>query len=161
MRKVKTDNCDLIQYLETVKELKNHITIEEYRNEYRRLRSDDIPWSKVQKFKSEHTELRRLDKKREYLIECFIDELNPISSSKANTAAKSSGNFDLFNERALYRKALSEKSDDDIIALVIKQRTEAAVGFQRSIEKSLDQLSNIASTFKQQQQNKSRRRIAP
>lgn len=27
MRKVKTDNSDLIQYLETVKELKNHITI--------------------------------------------------------------------------------------------------------------------------------------
>ena len=108
MRKVKTDNSDLIQYLETVKELKNHITIQEYRNEYRRLRSDDIPWSKVQKFKSEHTELRRLDKKRESFIECFIDELNPISSSKANTSAKSSGNFDLFRERALYRKALSE-----------------------------------------------------
>lgn len=160
MRKVKTDNSDLIQYLETVKELKNHITIEEYRNEYRRLRSDDIPWSKVQKFKSEHTELRRLDKKRESLIECFIDELNPISSSKANTSAKSSGNFDLFNERALYRKALSEKSDGDIIALVIKQRTEAASEFQRSIGQSLDQLSDIASAF-EQQQNKSRRRIAP
>lgn len=160
MRKVKTDNSDLIQYLEAIKELKNHITIEEYRNEYRKLRSDDIPWSKVQKFKSEHTELRRLDKKRESFIECFIDELNPISSSKANTSAKSSGNFDLFNERALYRKALSEKSDDEIFALVIKQRTEAAVEFQRSIEHSLDQLSDIASTF-EQQQNKSRRRIAP
>lgn len=160
MRKVKTDNSDLIQYLETVKELKNHITIEEYRNEYSRLRSDDIPWSKVQKFKSEHTELRRLDKKRESLIECFIDELNPISSSKANTSAKSSGNFYLFTERALYRKAISEKSDGDIIALVIKQRTEAASEFQRSIEQSLDQLSDIASAF-EQQQNKSRRRIAP
>ncbi|WP_183059229.1 DUF4756 family protein [Salmonella enterica] len=160
MRKVKTDNSDLIQYLEAIKELKNHITIEEYRNEYRRLRSDDIPWSKVQKFKSEHTELRRLDKKRESFIECFIDELNPVSSSKANTSAKSSGNFDLFTERALYRKAISEKSDDDIIALVIKQRTEAAVEFQRSIEQSLEQLSDIASAF-EQQQNKSRRRIAP
>lgn len=129
MRKVKTDNSDLIQYLETVKELKNNITIEEYRKEYRRLRSDDVPLIKAQKFKSAHTELRRLDKKRESLIECFIDELNPISSSKANTSAKSSGNFNLFNERALYRKALSEKSDDDIIALVIKQRTEAALEF--------------------------------
>lgn len=154
MRKVKTDNSDLIQYLETVKELKNHITIEEYRNEYRRLRSDDIPWSKVQKFKSEHTELRRLDKKRESFIECFIDELNPISSSKANTSAKSSGNFDLFRERALYRKALSEKSDDDIIALVIKQRTEAAVEFQRSIEQSLNQLSSIASEFEPSSQKR-------
>lgn len=160
MRKVKTDNSDLIEYVNTVKELKNHITIEEYRSEYRRLHSDDIPWSKVKKFKSEHTELRRLDKKRESLIECFIDELNPISSSKANTSAKSSGNFDLFTERALYRKALSEKSDEEIVALVIKQRTEAAVEFQRSIEHSLDQLSDIASTF-EQQQNKSRRRIAP
>lgn len=154
MRKVKTDNNDLIQYLETVKELKNHIPIEEYRNEYRRLRSDDIPWSKVQKFKSEHTELRRLDKKRESLIECFIDELNPISSSKANTSAKSSGNFDLFNERALYRKALSEKSDDEIFALVIKQRTEAAVGFQRSIEQSLEQLSHISSEFEPSSQKR-------
>lgn len=154
MRKVKTDNSDLIQYLEAIKELKNHITIEEYRNEYRRLRSDDIPWSKVQKFKSEHTELRILDKKRESFIECFIDELNPISSSKANTSAKSSGNFDLFNERALYRKALSEQSGDEIFALVIKQRTEAAVEFQRSIEQSLEQLSHISSEFEPSSQKR-------
>lgn len=127
MRKVKTDNSDLIQYLATIKELKNHILIEQYRNEYRRLRSDDVPLIKAQKFKSAHTELRRLDKKRESLIECFIDELNPISSSKANTSARSSGNLDLFNERVLYRKAISEKSDEEIVALVIKQRTEAAV----------------------------------
>ncbi len=45
MRKVKTDNSDLIEYVNTVKELINHITIEEYRNEYRRLRSDGIPKS--------------------------------------------------------------------------------------------------------------------
>ncbi|ENB9837519.1 DUF4756 family protein, partial [Salmonella enterica subsp. enterica serovar Chester] len=147
-------------YVNTVKELKNHISIEEYRNEYRKLRSDDIPLIKAQKFKSAHTELRRLEKKRESLIEYFIDELNPISSSKANTSARSTGNLDLFNERVLYRKALSEKSDEEIIALVIKQRTEAAVEFQRSIEHSLDQLSTIASTI-EQQQNKPRRRIAP
>ncbi|WP_139764712.1 DUF4756 family protein, partial [Salmonella enterica] len=83
------------------------ISIEEYRKEYRRLRSDDVPLVKAQKFKSAHTELRRLEKKRESLIEYFIDELNPISSSKANTSAKSSGNLDLFNERVLYRKAIS------------------------------------------------------
>ncbi|EAW4434981.1 DUF4756 family protein [Salmonella enterica] len=154
MRKVKTDNSDLIQYLDTVKELKNHISIEEYRNEYRRLRSDVVPLVKAQKFKSANTELRRLDKKRESLIECFIDELNPISSSKANTSAKSSGNLDLFNERALYRKALSEKSDDDIIALVIKQRTEVAVEFQRSIEQSLEQLSHISSEFEPSSQKR-------
>lgn len=154
MRKVKTDNSDLIQYLETVKELKNHISIEEYRNEYRRLRSDDVPLIKAQKFKSTHTELRRLEKKRESFIECFIDELNPISSSKANTSAKSSGNFDLFNERALYRKAISEKSDDEIFALVIKQRTEAAIEFQRSIEQSLEQLSHISSEFEPSSQKR-------
>ncbi|EAV2166274.1 DUF4756 family protein [Salmonella enterica] len=154
------DNNDLIQYLETVKELKNHIPIEDYRNEYRRLRSDDVPLIKAQKFKSAHTELRRLEKKRESLIEYFIDELNPISSSKANTSARSTGNLDLFNERVLYRKAISEKSGKEIVALVIKQRTEAAVEFQRSIEHSLDQLSTIASTI-EQQQNKARRRIAP
>ncbi|EAM2857223.1 DUF4756 family protein [Salmonella enterica subsp. enterica serovar Nima] len=160
MRKVKTDNSDLIEYVNTVKELINHITIEEYRNEYRRLRSDGIPLIKAKKFKSAHTELRRLEKKRESLIEYFIDELNPISSSKANTSARSSGNLDLFNERVLYRKAISEKSDEEIISLIIKQRTEAAVEFQRSIEHSLDQLSTIASTI-EQQQNKARRRIAP
>ncbi|EFB2826073.1 DUF4756 family protein [Escherichia sp. 93.0816] len=160
MRKVKTDNSDLIEYLDTIKELKNHISIEEYRNEYRKLRSNDIPLVKAQKFKSAHTELRRLEKKRESLIEYFIDELNPISSSKANTSARSTGNLDLFNERVLYRKAISEKSDEEIVALVIKQRTEAAVEFQRSIEQSLEQLSTIASTI-EQQQNKARRRIAP
>ncbi|EBF1850878.1 DUF4756 family protein, partial [Salmonella enterica] len=95
MRKVKTDNSDLIECINTVKELKNHISIEEYRNEYRKHRSDDIPLIKAQKFKSAHTELRRLEKKRESIIEYFIDELNPISSSKANTSARSTGNLDL------------------------------------------------------------------
>ncbi|ECF6041821.1 DUF4756 family protein [Salmonella enterica subsp. salamae] len=154
MRKVKTDNSDLIEYVNTIKELKNHISIEEYRNEYRRLRSDDVPLIKAQKFKSAHTELRRLDKKRESLIECFIDELNPISSSKANTSAKSSGNLDLFNERVLYRKAISEKSDEEIISLIIKQRTEAAIEFQRSIEQSLEQLSHISSEFEPSSQKR-------
>lgn len=72
MRKVKTDNSDLIQYLETVKELKNHISIEEYRNEYRRLRSDDVPLIKAQKFKSAHTELRRLEKRENLLLNTLL-----------------------------------------------------------------------------------------
>lgn len=108
----------------------------------------------AQKFKSAHTELRRLEKKRESLIEYFIDEFNPISSSKANTSAKLSGNLDLFNERVLYRKAISEKSDEEIVALVIKQRTEAAIEFQRSIEQSLEQLSHISSEFEPLSQNR-------
>ncbi|WP_142446345.1 DUF4756 family protein [Klebsiella pasteurii] len=143
-----------MQYLETAKELKNHIPIEEYRNEYRRLRSDDIPLIKSQNFKSAHTELCRLEKKKESLIEYFIDELNSISSSKANTSARSSGNLDLFNERILYRKVISEKNDDEIIALVIKQRTEAALKFQRSIEQSLDQLTHISSMFEPSSQKR-------
>ncbi len=72
MRKVKTDNSDLIEYLDTVKELKNHISIEEYRNEYRKLRSDDIPLVKAQKFKSTHTELRRLEKKENLLLNTLL-----------------------------------------------------------------------------------------
>ncbi|MGT6557372.1 DUF4756 family protein, partial [Escherichia coli] len=114
---------------------------------------------KAQKFKSAHTELRRLEKKRESLIEYFIDELNPISSSKANTSARSTGNLDLFNERVLYRKAISEKSDEEIVALVIKQRTEAAVEFQCSIEQSLEQLSRISSEF--EPSSKKRRKMSP
>lgn len=97
-------------------------------------------------------------KKRESLIEYFIDELNPISSSKANTSARSTGNLDLFNERVLYRKAISEKSDEEIVALVIKQRTEAAVEFQRSIEQSLEQLSRISSEF--EPSNQKRRKMS-
>ncbi|NJG24656.1 DUF4756 family protein, partial [Salmonella enterica] len=80
--------------------------------------------------------------------------LNPISSSKANTSVKSSGNLDLFNERVLYRKAISEKSDEEIVALVIKQRTEAAVEFQHSIEQSLEQLSHISSEFEPSSQKR-------
>ncbi|HIH6649290.1 TPA: DUF4756 family protein, partial [Klebsiella michiganensis] len=87
-------------------------------------------------------------------IEYFIDELNPISSSIANTSARSSGNLDKINERMLYRKAIEEKSDEEIIALVIKQRTEAAVEFQRSIEQSLEQLSHISSEFEPSSQKR-------
>lgn len=72
MRKVKTDNSDLIEYVNTVKELKNHIPIEEYRNEYRKLRSDDIPLVKAQKFKSAHIELRRLEKRENLLLNTLL-----------------------------------------------------------------------------------------
>ncbi|HHW3548881.1 TPA: DUF4756 family protein, partial [Escherichia coli] len=44
-------------------------------------------------------------------------------------------------------KSLLEKSPDELVALVIKQRTEAALEFQRSVEQSLEQLSNISSEF--------------
>lgn len=141
MRKVKLDNDDLIQYLDTVEALKQHITIDEYRAEYRRLRSDDIPFIEAKKFKSAHTELLRLERKKESLLEKFIEELNPISHASA-LASKS---LEKVQESILYRKALVEKSPDELIALVIKQRTEAALEFQCSVEQSLKQLSVISS----------------
>lgn len=150
MRKVKTDNSDLIQYLDTIKELKNHISIEEYRNEYRRLRSDDVPLIKAQKFKSAHTELRRLDRKKESLLDKFIDELNPVNQA----SAFASKNTDKLETYSLYRRNLLEKSDEEIIALVIKQRTETALEFQSSIEHSLEQLSHISSEFKPSSQKR-------
>ncbi|EAU4677731.1 DUF4756 family protein [Salmonella enterica] len=150
MKKVKLDNSDLIQYLDTIKELKNHISIEEYRNEYRKLRSDNIPLIKAQKFKSAHTELRRLDRKKESLLDKFIDELNPVNQA----SAFASKNIDKLETYSLYRRSLLEKSDDEIVSLVIKQRTEAAVKFQRSIEQSLEQLSHISSEFEPSSQKR-------
>ena len=158
MRKVQLDNTDLLAYFNTIEELKNHPSMEEYRTGYRNLRDDDAFAYEINKYRSAHTTLRRLDKKRQSLLDSFISELNPISYSAANTAAKSSGNFDLINERILYRKAIEEKSDTEIIALVIKQRTEAALEFQRSVEQSLEQLSSISSDF--ESSNKKRRKLS-
>ncbi|WP_308345299.1 DUF4756 family protein [Serratia marcescens] len=148
MRKVQFDNSDLLAYFNTIEELKNHPSMEEYRTGYRNLRDDDAFAYEINKYRSAHTTLRRLDKKRQSLLDSFISELNPISYSAANTAAKSSGSFDLINERIFYRKVIEEKSDAEIIALVIKQRTEAALKFQHSIEQSLEQLSSISVEFK-------------
>lgn len=158
MRKVQLDNSDLLAYFNTIEELKNHPSMEEYRTGYRKLREDDAFAYEINKYRSAHTTLRRLDKKRQSLLDSFIGELNPISYSAANTAAKSSGSLDLINERIFYRKAIEEKSDAEIIALVIKQRTEAALAFQRSVEQSLEQLSSISSDFKSS--NKYRRKIS-
>lgn len=158
MRKVQLYNSDLLAYFNTIEELKNHPSMDEYRTGYRKLRDDNAFAYEIKKYRSAHATLRRLDKKRQSLLDSFIGELNPISYSAANTAAKSSGNFDLINERILYRKAIEEKSDAEIIALVIKQRTEAALAFQRSVEMSLEQLSSIASDF--ESSNKSRRKMS-
>ena len=150
MRKVKTDNNDLIQYLETVKELKNNISIEEYKKEYRKLRADGIPLIKAQKFKSANTELRRLDRKKESLLDKFLDELTSVNQA----SAFASKNIDKLETYSFYRRNLLEKSDEEIIALVIKQRTEAAVEFQRSVEQSLEQLSQISSEFEASSQKR-------
>ena len=66
---------------------------------------------RFKKFKSAHNpNFADWIKKRESLIELFIDELNPISSSTARTAAKSSGNFDvLHRENALFQNTFRKK----------------------------------------------------
>lgn len=143
MMKVKLDNDDLIQYLNTIKALKKYPTMSEYREEYRRLRTDGSPLIEAKKFKSAHTELLRLDRKKKSLLEKFIEELNPIS----HASALASKNLEKVQESMLYRKTLIEKTPDELFALVIKQRTEAALEFQRSVEQSLEQLSNISSEF--------------
>ncbi|HHE0002285.1 TPA: DUF4756 family protein [Klebsiella pneumoniae] len=143
MRKVKLNNDDLIQYLNTINTLKQYPTMSEYREQYRRLRTDGSPLSEAKKFKSAHTELLRLDRKKKSLLDKFIEELNPISH--ASTLASKS--LEKVQESILYRKTLLEKTPDELFALVIKQRTEAALEFQRSVEQSLEQLSNISSEF--------------
>ncbi|MEQ9849720.1 DUF4756 family protein [Pectobacterium brasiliense] len=130
-----------------MEKIKEQPSMDEYKEGYRKLRNDDAFEYEIKKYRSAHTELRRLDKKRQSLMGSFIGELNPISFSTANTSAKSSGNLDKFYERSLYRKAIQEKSDEEIVSLIIKQRTEAALQFQRSVEQSLEQLSNISSDF--------------
>ncbi|ECC4035855.1 DUF4756 family protein, partial [Salmonella enterica] len=69
----------------------------------------------------------------------------PISQSAVRTSAKSSGTLDVFLERMIYQKTLLEKSDEEIIALVIKQRTEATLELQHSVENRLQQLKDISS----------------
>lgn len=90
MRKVQLDNTDLLAYFNTIEELKNHPSMDEYRAGYSKLRDDDDTFAyEIKKYRSAHTTLRRLDKKRQSLLDSFISELNPISYSAANTAAKS------------------------------------------------------------------------
>lgn len=145
MRKVKLDNSDLLEYFDTIEKLEQQPSMDEYKEGYRKLRNDDAFEYEIKKYRSAHTELRRLDKKRQSLMGSFIGELNPISFSTANTSAKSSGDLDKFYERSLYRKAIQAKSDEEIVSLIIKQRTEAALQFQRSVEQSLEQLASISS----------------
>ncbi|WP_323640444.1 DUF4756 family protein [Pectobacterium polonicum] len=145
MRNVKLDNSDILEYFYTIEKLKQQPSMDEYLEGYRKVREDNPFGTEVDKYRSAHSELRRLDKKRQSLIDNFAIELNPISSSTARTAAKSSGNLDIMHERMIYQRAISEKTDSEIVALVIKQRTEAALQFQRSVEQSLEQLSSISS----------------
>ncbi|WP_299999574.1 DUF4756 family protein [uncultured Cedecea sp.] len=158
MRKIKLDNSDLLTYFETIEKLKQQPSMDEYLEGYRKVREATPFGAEVDKYRSAHSELRRLDKKRQSLIDSFIDELNPISGSTARTAAKSSGNINTLHERMIYQKAISEKTDAEIVALVVKQRTEAALAFQRSVELSLGQLSHISSDI--EKSNKKQRKMS-
>lgn len=75
MRKVKLDNDDLIQYLNTIKALKKYPTMSEYRDEYRRLRTNGSPLIEAKEFKSAHTNLLRLDRKKKSLLENLLKNL--------------------------------------------------------------------------------------
>lgn len=158
MRNVKLDNSDILAYFDTIEKLKKQPSMDEYLEGYRKVREEYPFGTQVDKYRSAYNELRRLDKKRQSFMGNFIGGLNPISFSTANTSTKSSGDLDKFYERSLYRKAIQEKSDEGIIALVIKQRTKAALEFQRSVEQSLEQLSSISSDFGKL--NQKRRKMA-
>ena len=100
MRKVQLNNSDLLAYFNTVEDSK---IIHQWRNielDTVSIRDDDDAFAyEIKKYRSAHTTLRRLDKKRQSLLDSFIGELNPISYSAANTAAKIiRENFDLINE---------------------------------------------------------------
>lgn len=109
MRKTKLDNSDLLTYFETIEKLKQQPSMDEYLEGYRKVREEYPFGTQVDIYRSAYNELRRLDKKRQSLIDSFIVELNPISSSTARTAAKSSGNLDVMHERMIYQRTISEK----------------------------------------------------
>lgn len=108
MMNIKLDNNDLIQYLNTIKALKQYPTMSEYRDEYRRLRTNGSTLIEAKQFKSAHTNLFRLDRKKKSLLGKFIEELNPISHASA-IASKS---LEKVQESMLYRKTLIEKTPD-------------------------------------------------
>ncbi len=61
--------------------------------------------------------------------------------------------------RSLARTFIREKSDEEIISMLLKQRTEALLEFQSDIEHSLAQLSEITSTFNTAHENTPHRRF--
>ncbi|EJA4108470.1 DUF4756 family protein, partial [Salmonella enterica] len=130
---------DLIEYLDIVKDLRNYIPIEEYLEEYFKLREDvSVPCSRLSEYRSAHTELRSLDKKKRSLIQTFIGELNPVNRASV----------------------VASKTDEEIVSLVIKQRTEAMIEFERSVENSLQQLKNISSDFEAKHNNVFNRKMS-
>lgn len=128
--------------MKTVEELKQHPDIKDYRKQYHDLRREGTSTTEIKQFHSAHTILRHLDKKRNNLLGSFISELNPI---------KEENTLDSAQRRSLARILIREKSDNEIVSLVIKQRTEAALEFQCAVELILKQLSEFASTCERPQ----------
>ena len=62
--------------------------------------------------------------------------------------------------RSLARALLREKSDDEIISMPLKQRTEGALELQRAVERNLEQLSEL-SFARKSRLNTPRRKISP
>lgn len=125
MTAINTNNNDLIEYLDIIKDLRNYIPIEEYLEKYFKLREDvSVPCSILSEYRSAHTELRSLDQKKRSLIQTFIGELNPVN--RASVVA-------------------SKTTDEEIVSLVIKQRTEAMIEFRLSVEQALEELSQLSS----------------
>ncbi|QNQ60074.1 DUF4756 family protein [Pantoea sp. MT58] len=128
MRKEKLDNSDIIDYSNTLEELRKYPSIAQYRQQYGELRRDNTPTAVTKQFYSVHTTLRRLDKKKNNLLDSFISELNPVKKEHTLESAE---------RHILARAIIRENSDDEIVSMLIKQRTEFALDFQRSVNLSL------------------------
>ena len=72
------DKRNCMKYFFDIFNYLNKIQIEEYKKEYRKLRADSIPFIKAQKFKSAHTELRRLNRKKESVNLFFAENYSLI-----------------------------------------------------------------------------------
>lgn len=150
MRKAQLDNSDIFDYLNTLEELNKYPSMAEYRQQYGELRRDNAPNAVTKKFYYAHTTLRRLDKRKNNLLGSFISELNPVKREHTLESAE---------RRMLTRAIIRENSDDEIVSMLIKQRTEAALDLQRSVKQSLEQLAELTSALERQQ--RPRRKISP
>lgn len=190
MKKLKIDNNDIVDFLNTVESLKFEIPDIEYRTEMRRflnldLSKEDGLTSKEKKeereFYSAHKEFRRLMKKKLKRLDYFRYELNPHSGffrgGKKRIRQLTKEDIEKHNiESTIARKIIEQKSEREIVELIIKQRKDYLIylkskpddnnvldnGLTRTefIENNivfLDRLSsNVEETFKEKENIKSR-----
>lgn len=190
MKKLKIDNNDIVDFLNTVESLKFEIPAIEYRAEMRRyvdldLTREDGLTSKEKKekreFYSAHKGFRRLMKKKRKQLDYFKYELNPhsgfFSGGKKRISQLTKEDIEKHNiESEIARKIIDQKSEKEIVELIIKQRKDYLIylkskpddnnvldnGLTRTefIENNivfLDRLSsNVEETFKEKENIKSR-----